>query len=80
MVKQIREWAVTLVLMLWATSMVAQAFVVPTGSMESTVMTGDHIVVDKVAYGSGPALLPHQPVGGGMLLRFAIRWGSTRCL
>jgi signal peptidase I len=78
MVRQIREWAVTLVLMLWATSMVAQAFVVPTGSMESTVMTGDHIVVDKVAYGSGSSLLPHQEVRRGDVVTFRYPLGIDK--
>ncbi|MBK5292676.1 MAG: S26 family signal peptidase [Acidobacteriia bacterium] len=38
----IAEWAVTLLLLLFGTATVAQPFVVPTGSMEDTVLIGDH--------------------------------------
>ena len=35
-----------------------QAFVIPTGSMESTLLAGDYIVVDKVSYGPRVPMTP----------------------
>ena len=35
-----------------------QMFVIPTGSMESTLLAGDYIVVDKVAYGPRVPMTP----------------------
>ena len=35
-----------------------QMFVIPTGSMESTLMAGDYIVVDKVSYGPRVPMTP----------------------
>jgi signal peptidase I len=35
-----------------------QMFVIPTGSMESTLMTGDYILVNKVAYGPRVPMTP----------------------
>jgi signal peptidase I len=46
----IADWAFNIVLLVWFTSTVAQPFVVPTASMESTIMTGDHLIVDKIPY------------------------------
>ncbi|HPT25843.1 MAG TPA: signal peptidase I [Bryobacteraceae bacterium] len=70
----VAEWTVTVVLYIFCTSMVAQAFVVPTGSMENTVLIGDHMVVDKIAYAEpGPLsglLLPYTPVKRGDIIVF----------
>ena len=46
----IAEWTVTIVLLLFGTTTLAQAFVVPTGSMENTILVGDHLMVDRLAY------------------------------
>jgi signal peptidase I len=43
----------------------ADHYLVPSGSMEPTVMTRDHVVVDKLAYGL------HLPLLGGYALHFA---------
>ena len=48
--REVAEWAVSLLFLLFATTTVAQPFVVPTGSMESTVLIGDHMLVDKLTY------------------------------
>jgi signal peptidase I len=72
----VAEWTVTIVILLFGTTTLVQAFVVPTSSMESTVMTGDHMLVDKLSYApAGPIgkhLLPYTPLQRGDIIVF--RW------
>jgi len=68
------EWAVTVVLLLFGTTTLVQAFVIPTGSMEDTLMIGDHLLVDKLAY-APPGLvsghiLPYTEVKRGDIIVF----------
>ena len=44
----IAEWTVTIVLLLFGTTTLVQAFVIPTGSMEDALLIGDHLLVDKL--------------------------------
>src|SRR5260370_19854299 len=46
----IAEWAITILLLLFGTTTLVQAFVIPPGSMEDTLLIGDHRLVDKLAY------------------------------
>ena len=69
----IAEWAVTILLLLFGTTTLVQAFVIPTGSMEDTLLIGDHLLVDKLAYApSGQIskyLLPYeQPKHGDIIV------------
>jgi signal peptidase I len=69
----IAEWAVTILLLLFGTTTLVQAFVIPTGSMEDTLVVGDHLLVDKLAYApAGPVskyLLPYeQPKHGDIIV------------
>jgi signal peptidase I len=68
------EWTVTFLILLFATTFVAQPYVIPSGSMESTLMTGDHVIVDKLAYapvGSiSKRLLPYSQVRRGDIIVF----------
>jgi signal peptidase I len=70
----IAEWTITVLLLLFLTTTLVQAFVIPTGSMEDTLLIGDHLLVDKLAYApAGPAskyLLPYSPVKRGDIIVF----------
>src|SRR5579884_4174167 len=44
------EWSITILLLLFLTTFLVQAFVIPSPSMEDTLLTGDHLLVDKMAY------------------------------
>ena len=70
----IAEWTVTVLLLLFGTTTLVQAFVIPTGSMEDTLLIGDHLLVDKLAYAPpGPVskyLLPYTPVKRGDIIVF----------
>lgn len=70
----IAEWTVTIILLLFGTTTLVQAFVIPTGSMEDTLLIGDHLLVDKLAYApEGPVskhLLPYQPIQRGDIIVF----------
>jgi len=70
----IAEWTVTIILLLFGTTTLVQAFVIPTGSMEDTLLIGDHLLVDKLAY--APAgrftkpVLPYSDVKRGDIIVF----------
>jgi signal peptidase I len=46
----INEWTLNILILLFGTTTLVQAFIVPTPSMDSTVMVGDHLLVDKLSY------------------------------
>ena len=70
----IAEWTVTIILLLFGTTTLVQAFVIPTGSMEDTLLIGDHLLVDKLAYAPPGALtkrlLPYEDVRRGDIIVF----------
>jgi signal peptidase I len=70
----ITEWAITILLLVFLTTALVQAFVIPTGSMEDTLLIGDHLLVDKLSYGpSGPVsryLLPFREPQRGDIIVF----------
>ena len=70
----VAEWTVTIILLLFGTTTLVQAFVIPTGSMEESLLIGDHLLVDKLAYsphGSVDSyLLPYQDVERGDIIVF----------
>lgn len=70
----IAEWTITILLLLFLTTTLVQAFVIPTGSMEDTLLVGDHLLVDKLAYAPpGPVskhLLPYCDVKRGDVIVF----------
>ena len=55
----ITEWALNILILLFGTTTLVQAFIVPTPSMDKTVMVGDHLLVDKLSYAPSDALSKH---------------------
>jgi signal peptidase I len=70
----IAEWTVTIILLLFATTTLVQAFVIPSASMEDTLLVGDHVLVDKLVFSPyGPMskhLLPYRDVRRGDIIVF----------
>jgi signal peptidase I len=70
----VAEWTVTIVLLLFATTFLVQAFVIPSASMENTLLIGDHVLVDKLIYAMPGAvskhLLPYHDVRRGDVIVF----------
>ena len=70
----IAEWTVTIILLLFGATNLVQAFVIPTGSMQDTLLIGDHLLVDKLAYApAGPIskhLLPYEEIQRGDIFVF----------
>ncbi|MCU1274299.1 MAG: signal peptidase Serine peptidase [Bryobacterales bacterium] len=70
----IAEWTFNFIILVFATGMIAQPFVIPTSSMEDNLLVGDHLIVDRLAYApAGPVsrhLLPYEPVKRGDIIVF----------
>ncbi|HEV2690987.1 MAG TPA: signal peptidase I [Bryobacteraceae bacterium] len=70
----IAEWAITILILLFGTSTIAQPFVIPTSSMHNTLYTGDHLIVDKLAYAPAGSiskyLVPYQDPKRGDIIVF----------
>jgi signal peptidase I len=72
--RELADWAVQIVILIFATSTLAMPYVIPSGSMERTLMTGDHVIVDKLSYaphdGALSGLLPYSDVKRGDIVVF----------
>ena len=70
----IAEWAITILLLLFGTTTLVQAFVIPTGSMEDTLLIGDHLLVDKLTYAPAGSfskyILPYRDPKHGDIIVF----------
>ena len=68
----IAEWTVTIILLLFATTALVQAFVIPSASMEDTLLVGDHVLVDKLVFSPHGATmaLPYRDVKRGDVIVF----------
>ena len=69
----IAEWAVTIILLLFATTTLVQAFVIPSASMVGTLLIGDHVLVDKLVYaprGAFAHVLPYREPRRGDIIVF----------
>src|ERR1700758_25953 len=65
---------VTVILALFGTSFVVQAFKIPSQSMERTLLVGDHLLVNKFIFGGRGAwydrLLPYRALQRGDIIVF----------
>ena len=65
---------VTVILALFGTSFVVQAFKIPSASMEGTLLIGDHLLVNKFIFGGRDAwyekFLPYRPLHRGDIIVF----------
>src|SRR5215468_12031424 len=65
---------VTVILALFGSSFVVQAFKIPSSSMERTLLIGDHLLVNKFIFGGTGAwyekFLPYRPLQRGDIIVF----------
>ncbi|HZS70586.1 MAG TPA: signal peptidase I [Candidatus Acidoferrum sp.] len=70
----IESLLVTVILALFGTTFVVQAFKIPSQSMENTLLVGDHLLVNKFIFGGTGAwyekLLPYRPIQRGDIIVF----------
>ena len=70
----VTEWAGVLLVYLFATTTLVQAYVIPTGSMEGNLLIGDHILLDRLAFADpgplGRCILPYREVERGDIVAF----------
>jgi signal peptidase I len=76
------EWTVTLVILLFGTAGILQAFVIPSSSMENSLLIGDHLLVDKLVYSPAGSLsghlLPYRDIRRGDIIVFAYPLDTTQ--
>lgn len=72
--ESIESLLVTVILALYGTSFVVQAFKIPSQSMEPTLMVGDHLLVNKFVFGGRGAwydrFLPYRDIRRGDIIVF----------
>ncbi len=63
---------VTVIMALFGMTFVVQAVKVPTGSMQNTILIGDHLLVNKFIFAPGPVLpfLPQRDIRRGDIIVF----------
>ncbi len=65
---------VTVILAIYGTTFIVQAFKIPTGSMETTLLIGDHLLVNKFVFacpeGFLAKILPYRPIRRGDIIVF----------
>src|SRR6266404_5335400 len=65
---------VTVILALFGTSFIVQAFKIPSASMEGTLLIGDHLLVNKFIFGGTGAwyekILPYRQLERGDIIVF----------
>ncbi len=70
----VTEWAGTLLIYLFATTTLVQAYVIPTGSMEGNLLVGDHVLVDRAGSADpgplGRHILPYRQLQRGDIVAF----------
>jgi signal peptidase I len=69
--RTVQSLALSIVVALFIVTFLFQAFQIPSGSMESTLLVGDYLLVDKSLYAGAPApLLPYREVARGDIVVF----------
>jgi len=70
----VAEWTWTILILVFAITFVAQVMAIPTSSMHNTLLTGDHLIIDKLAYSPAGAIsrhiLPYTDVKRGDIIVF----------
>jgi signal peptidase I len=70
----IESLLVTVILALFGTTFVVQAFKIPSQSMEPTLLVGDHLLVNKFIFGGRDSwyekVLPYRPIRRGDIIVF----------
>ncbi len=70
----IESLLVTVILALFGTTFIVQAFKIPSASMEGTLLVGDHLLVNKFIFGGRGAwyekVLPYRPLERGDIIVF----------
>src|SRR5262247_3115335 len=65
---------ITVILALFGTTFIVQAFKIPTPSMEDNLLVGDHLLVNKLVYGKPDGgltrLLPFREIRHGDIIVF----------
>jgi signal peptidase I len=66
------SFVVTLIMAFFGMTFIVQAVTVPTGSMQNTIMIGDHLLVNKFIFAPGPPLpfLPMRTIKRGDIIVF----------
>jgi signal peptidase I len=54
----IASWCVLIVVWFFATTLLAQNFQIPSGSMEKTLLVGDHLIVDRTTFAPESSWMP----------------------
>jgi signal peptidase I len=71
---------VTVILALFGTSFILQAFKIPSASMEGTLLIGDHLLVNKFIFGGTGAwyekMLPYRQLERGDIIVFKYPYGD----
>ena len=65
----------TLIYVFFVMTFLLQSFVIPTGSMEDTLLIGDHLLVDKISYSRSLGewdsfIFPRREITRGMIVTF----------
>jgi signal peptidase I len=72
-VASVQSLLLTVVIAVFVITFIVQAFQIPSESMESTLLIGDYLLVDKLRFGSGQkshSLVPYRPVKRGDVIVF----------
>jgi len=74
----IESLVVTVILAVFGTTFVVQAFKIPSGSMEKTLLIGDHLLVNKFVFAFPTrwfqGILPYREIRRGDIVVFKFMW------